>query len=91
MKASESFSIHGRNLLNKVNELIEEGNATKITITDSHGKEIMSFPASIGVLGALIAPVLAAVGAAAALLGDCIIRVEKDMQEADYDEADHMN
>ncbi|HTK22237.1 MAG TPA: DUF4342 domain-containing protein, partial [Mucilaginibacter sp.] len=69
----ESFSIHGINLLQKVKELIEEGNVRKITITDKSGKELASFPLTIGVVGALLMPMLAAVGAIAALVTECTI------------------
>ena len=74
----ESFSINGEQLLKKVKELINEGNVRKITITDKHGKELMSFPLTVGVVGAVIAPVLAAIGALAALIGECTITVEKE-------------
>jgi uncharacterized protein DUF4342 len=74
----ESFSITGEQLLKKVKELINEGNVRKITITDKHGKELMSFPLTVGVVGAVIAPVLAAIGALAALIGECTIHVEKE-------------
>jgi hypothetical protein len=77
-RAKESFSINGEQLLKKVKELIAEGNVRKITITDKSGKEIMSFPLTVGVVGALIAPVLAAVGALAALVGECTITVERE-------------
>jgi hypothetical protein len=74
----ESFSINGEQLLKKVKELINEGNVRKITITDKNGKELMSFPLTVGVVGAVLAPVLAAVGALAALIGECTITVEKE-------------
>ena len=74
----ESFSINGEQLLKKVKELINEGNVRKITITDKHGKELMSFPLTVGVVGAVFAPILAAVGALAALAGECSITVEKE-------------
>ena len=74
----ESFSIHGVNLLKKVKELIEEGNVRKITITDKSGKELASFPLTVGVVGALILPMLAAVGAIAALITECTITVERE-------------
>ncbi len=76
----ESFSIHGENLLKKIKELIEEGNIRKITITDKSGRELMSFPLTIGVVGVLVAPVLAAIGAIAALVGECTITVEREEQ-----------
>ena len=77
----ESFSINGEDLLNKVKELIREGNVRKITISDKTGKELMSFPLTIGVVGAVLLPVLAAVGAMAALIGECTISVEKEVKE----------
>jgi hypothetical protein len=74
----ESFKIHGENLLKKVKELIEEGNIRKITIHDKTGRELMSFPLTIGVVGTLVAPVLAAIGALAAIIGECTIAVERE-------------
>ena len=78
MDTKESFQLHGENLLKKVKELIAEGNIRKITITDKSGKELMSFPLTVGLVGALLAPVLAAVGAVAALIGECTITVERE-------------
>ena len=75
----ETFKLQGEHLLNKVKELIEEGNARKITISDKDGKELMSFPLTLGVVSTVFAPVLAAIGALAALIGECRITVEKDM------------
>lgn len=74
----ESFHINGEKLLNKVKELIKEGNIRKISIHEKDGKELMSFPLTIGVVGAVFAPVLAAVGALAALIGECTITVERE-------------
>ncbi len=77
-KTHESFSISGEILLKKVKELIAEGNIRKISIHDKAGKELMSIPLTFGVVGAVIAPVLAAVGAMAALIGECTITVERE-------------
>ncbi|MBL7783678.1 MAG: DUF4342 domain-containing protein [Saprospiraceae bacterium] len=74
----ETFQAHGENLMQKVKELIAEGNVRKIIIHNEEGKEIMSIPLTFGVVGAVFAPVLAAVGALAALLGDCTITVERE-------------
>lgn len=74
----ESFKINGESLLKKVKELIEEGNVRKIIISDKDGKELMSCPLTIGLVGAVFAPVLAAIGAVAALVGECTITVERD-------------
>ncbi len=77
----ETFSLKGEQVLKKIKELIEEGNVRKITIHDKAGKEIMSLPLTIGVVGAVLAPVLAAVGALAALIGECSISVEREEEE----------
>ncbi|OCX53170.1 hypothetical protein BEL04_02330 [Mucilaginibacter sp. PPCGB 2223] len=82
MTIKETFAMHGENLLKKVKELIAEGNVTRITITDKNNKEIATFPLTIGVVGVLLAPVFAAVGAIAAFVGDCSIIVEKEVDEA---------
>ncbi len=74
----ESFKVNGETLLKKVKELIKEGNIRKITITDKSGKELVTFPLTFGVVGAVVAPVLAAIGALAALIGECTISVERD-------------
>ena len=78
MRVNEFFTTTGENLLKKVKELIDEGNVRRITITEKSGKELMSFPLTIGVVGAVFAPVLAAVGALAALIGECTITVERE-------------
>ena len=74
----ESIKIQGEKLLNKVKELVKEGNVRKISIHEKDGKELMSYPLSLGVVGAVFAPVLAAVGAMAALIGECTITVERE-------------
>ena len=77
-KKEESFHVNGENLLKKVKELIQEGNVRRITIKDKNGKTIIVVPLTIGVVGAVIAPALAAVGAIAALVTECSIIVERD-------------
>ena len=74
----ETFAIKGEQLLNKTKELIEEGNVRRLIIHDKTGKEIMALPLTLGVVGAVVAPVLAAVGALAALIGECSITVERE-------------
>jgi hypothetical protein len=74
----ETFTVKGEQLLKKIKELIEEGNVRKITIHDKAGKEMMSFPLTFGVVGAVFAPILAAVGAVAALVTECTISVERE-------------
>jgi len=73
----EEFKVRGEELLKKVNELVKEGNIRKITIKDKSGNVIISFPLTLGVIGAVLAPILAAVGAIAALVTECTISVER--------------
>lgn len=83
MSFKETFTETGENLLKKIKELISEGNVRKITISDKNNKEVISFPVTIGVVGVVLAPVLAAVGALAALLTECKITVERTEKKDD--------
>ncbi|MFH1347352.1 MAG: DUF4342 domain-containing protein [Candidatus Margulisiibacteriota bacterium] len=74
---TEEFNITGKELVDKVKKLLKEGNIRKITIKDKDKNVILAIPLTIGVIGAVIAPVLAAVGAVAALLTECSITVER--------------
>ena len=74
----ETFHVDGEQLLEKVKQLIREGNVRRITIKDQAGKTVVEFPLTIGVAGAVLAPVLAGVGAMAALLTNCSITVERE-------------
>jgi hypothetical protein len=74
---TESFKVNGEDLLKKVKELIHEGNIRQITIEDKSGKAILVVPLTLGVVGAVLAPPLAAVGAIAALLTECTIKVDR--------------
>ncbi|MDB4921395.1 DUF4342 domain-containing protein [Mucilaginibacter sp.] len=83
MTTKESFSINGEALLDKIKSLINEGNVTKITITDKSGKELMHFPLAVGLFGVLLAPIFAAIGTLAALVTECTITVEKEVKDDD--------
>lgn len=74
---TEEFKISGDKIVAKVKELIKEGNARKITIKNEKNETLVELPLTVGVVGAAIAPVLAAVGALAALVSNCTIIVEK--------------
>ena len=74
---TETFNVKGEDLLKKVKQLIHEGNIRKITVKSKDGKTIIELPLTLGVAGALIAPMLAAVGAVAALVTECSITVER--------------
>lgn len=71
------FTVKGEEVLNKVKELIREGDARRIIIKNEQGKTLVEIPLSLTVVGAIIVPVLAAVGAMAALLTKCTIVVIK--------------
>jgi hypothetical protein len=73
----EEFRVNGGELLNKVKEVIHEGNVRRIILKDEHGKTFMEIPLTVGVVGAIVAPVLAAIGAIAALASSLTIVVEK--------------
>lgn len=74
----ETFKVDGEHLIGKVKELIREGNVRRIIIKDKSGKTLIELPLTIGVVGVVLAPVLAAVGAIAALVTECSITVEKE-------------
>ena len=74
----EEFRVSGEELVEKIKEIIKEGNARKIIIKNEDGESVVEFPLTVGAIGALIAPILAAVGAIAALLIKCTIVVEKN-------------
>jgi hypothetical protein len=73
----DSFKVSGEELLKKIKELIKEGNVREITIENKEGKTIIVLPLTVGVIGAALLPPLAAVGAIAALLTECTIRVKR--------------
>ncbi|HNY52796.1 MAG TPA: DUF4342 domain-containing protein [Bacteroidales bacterium] len=73
----EFFKVKGEELLEKVKEIIREGNARRIIIKNEKDIPIIEFPVTVGAVGILLAPVFAAVGAIAALVTDCTIVVEK--------------
>lgn len=73
----EEFKVDGSEVMAKVKELIRQGNIRKITIKNKEGKVVLDVPLTVGVVGAVIAAPLAAIGAAAALLTECTISVER--------------
>ena len=74
---TEEFKVEGEKILSKIKELIHEGNIRKVILKDKDGKTLMEIPMTFGVVGALIVPQLAAIGAIAALLTEATIVVEK--------------
>ena len=76
----EEFKVNGEELVSKVKSLINEGNIRKIIIKNKDGKTIIELPLTIGAIGAVLAPSLAAVGAVAALLTECTVTIERAEQ-----------
>jgi Domain of unknown function (DUF4342) len=72
----ETIKGEGQQLLDKIEDLIQQGNVRRIVIKQ-HGRTIAEFPLLVGVVGAVVAPVLAAIGAVIALVKDCQIEVER--------------
>lgn len=73
----EEFSVSSDDLVGKVKELIHEGNVTRIVIKDERGKTVFEMPATVGVVGVILVPWLAALGAIAALATRCTLVVER--------------
>ena len=82
----EKFDVKGHHLKEKVKELVHEGNVRRITIKNSEGKTVVELPVTIGVLGVLAAPSMAAIGALAAVAADYSIEVERDLDEREGEE-----
>jgi len=72
---SEQFKVYGHELVGKIKELIKEGNIQRVIIKNEKGKVMMEIPVTFAAVGAVFAPVLAAIGALAALLNKCTIEV----------------
>lgn len=76
----EEHRVRGEQVIEKVRELIHEGNVRRIIIRNDEGKTLIEVPLSVGVVGTLLAPVWAALGAIAALVTHCSIEVEKETE-----------
>lgn len=74
---TEEFSITGDELLAKVKELVHDGNVRRLIIKNDEGKTFVEIPLTVGIVGVLLLPVWAAIGAIAALATDCTIVVER--------------
>jgi len=81
----ESFKAEGDQIVEKVKALIHEGNVRRV-IVQHEGRTVAEFPLTAGVVGAVLAPVLAAIGALIAVLKDCTIDVERIKTDAAHAE-----
>ena len=74
---TEEIKVAGENLVAKIKELVQEGNINRIIIKDTEGNTFIEVPLTVGVVGILLLPVWAAIGAIAALAADFTIVVER--------------
>ncbi|HKC13049.1 MAG TPA: DUF4342 domain-containing protein, partial [Vicinamibacteria bacterium] len=77
----ESVKVEGAELLERVMDLVREGNVRRIVI-QHQGRSVAEFPLTVGVVGALAAPALAAIGALAAVLTECTVQIERTAGKA---------
>lgn|SRR5512135_2273183 len=73
----EEYTVTGKNLVERVQQLLHEGNVTRVIVKDDKGKALLEIPATVGVVGAVLAPWLVALGVVAALVTNCRIVVER--------------
>ena len=85
MDQVEEFKVKGDELLGQIKELIREGNVRRVTIKNTDGRTLLEIPLTIGVVGALIAPVAAAIGAVAALVTECTVTITRDDEAGESD------
>jgi hypothetical protein len=74
---TEEFQVSGDTLVAKIKELVQEGNVRRVAIKNEQGRVLIEFPVTLGVVGAVLAPQLAAIGAIAALVTRCTVVVHK--------------
>jgi Domain of unknown function (DUF4342) len=77
----EMIDVRGGHLVEKVKELVHEGNVRRIIIKDSQDKTVLDMPVTVGVLDLLAAPTMTAIGALAALAADYSVEVEREQLE----------
>jgi hypothetical protein len=75
---TEEHKVSGKNLLQRVKEIVHEGNVRRITIKNNEGKTLLDIPLTLGVVGVVLVPVWAAIAAIAALAADYTLVVEKE-------------
>ncbi len=74
---TEEFRVNGEQLVAKIKEILHEGNIRRLIIKDKEGRTLIEVPLTIGVVGAVLVPVWAAIGAIAALVVEATVVVEK--------------
>ena len=77
MTRPESYEVQGDDLLAKIKEIVHEGNVRRIVIKNEEGKRLIEIPLTVGVVGALLVPAWAAIGAIAAIVANATIEVQR--------------
>jgi hypothetical protein len=74
---TEQYQLTGEDVITKIKQIVHEGNVRRVLIKNAEGQVIVEFPLTVGVVGAALAPMWAAVGAIVALVTDCTIEIER--------------
>lgn len=77
VKATETYQVEGDDLVAKIKELVREGNVRRIIIKNEEGKRLIEIPLTVGVVGAVLLPVWAAIAVIAAIVTNASIEVER--------------
>jgi len=85
-KFYEEFKVHGKDLVDKIKSLVHEGNVRRIILKDDKGHTFLEIPLTIAAVGVLAAPLLAALGALAALVANFTLVVERAGEPSDQDQ-----
>ena len=85
---TEEFKVSGNDIIKKIKELINEGNIRKISIKNKDGRVIAEFSLTIGMVGTVLAPILAAIGTMIALASECTISVVKEVSDEEDEDMD---
>lgn len=86
-RTREQFRVSGDELVAKLKELVRQGNVRHIVIKNDEGRTLIEVPLSLGVVGAVLLPVWAAIGAIAAMVTRCSIEIEREEEvEVDFEE-----
>lgn len=83
----EEHRVRGERLVETVKKIIHEGNVRRVIIKNEDGRTLIEVPLSVGVVGTVVAPVWAAIGAVAALVANCSIVVVREEEVRDEEEA----
>ena len=76
-RSRESYRVKGTRVMEKLRELLREGNVRHVVVKTDRGKKLVEFPVTLGVAGVLLLPLWTAMGAIAAVVGNCSIEVER--------------